>query len=382
MQTLANWMKSHPLALFFSLALVLTWGLLVVLSRVLTGLVNQSEIMDVLIQSTVRLPLYGPVLAGMIVTRWITPEQTPGSARKRWLSFGIVWAIALAVSVLGLQQESASNIGWIPLLIVSIPTAMLPAYVFSSAYSKAASLRDYLSTLVHPRGHFVWYLVALLTFPVVQLLGIVITNLLDRKPLLFTVQFAPGILSATLLTFASVFFYSGGVNEEGGWRGFAQRHLQARRSPLVANLLLWVYLVVWHIPNDIMQYSEGGYLLVRIGLYPFITILFGWVYNRTRGSILAVALFHASMNSMNTLQAALPFTDAGSVLLVAFAVFAILSDRMWKKLPADHPAVYGMPEQPAPTLASQAVAKVSATLLLVQQCHTSRTGCRAIALWQ
>ena len=104
--------------------------------------------------------------------------------------------------------------------------------------------------------------------------------------------------------------------------------------------------MVWHIPNDIIQYSEGGYLLIRIGLYPFITILFGWVYNRTRGSILAPALFHASMNSMNTLVSVLPVTDAGSVLLILFAVFAVLFDRMWRKLPGNHPAVYQEPGSP------------------------------------
>ena len=135
----------------------------------------------------------------------------------------------------------------------------------------------------------------------------------------------------------------GGVNEEGGWRGFAQQRLQARSSPLVANLLLWVYLVVWHIPNDIIQYSGGGYQLIRIGLYPFITILIGWVYNRTRGSILAPALFHASMNSMNTLVNVLPMTNSGNILLVLFAGFAILFDHMWKKLPSDHPVVYQTP---------------------------------------
>jgi membrane protease YdiL (CAAX protease family) len=170
-----------------------------------------------------------------------------------------------------------------------------------------------------------------------------ITNLLDNKPLLFSVHFTPGILPATLITFASVFFYSGGVNEEGGWRGFAQRRLQTYCSPLVANLLLWVYLLVWHIPNDIIQYRESGYLLYRIGLYPFITILFGWVYNRTRGSILAPALFHASMNSMNTPGSVLPGTNAGNIALVLFALSAILVDQMWRKLPADHPAVYPEP---------------------------------------
>jgi hypothetical protein len=140
----------------------------------------------------------------------VTPEQNLGSARKRWLTFGIVWIIALVVDALGWRQENASNTGLIPLLILPISIALIPAFIFSSAFSRFTSLRDYLSTLVHPRGHFVWYLVALLTFPVVSLLGIVITNLLDSKPPLFNVHFAPGILSATLITFASVFFYSGG----------------------------------------------------------------------------------------------------------------------------------------------------------------------------
>ena len=115
----------------------------------------------------------------------------------------------------------------------------------------------------------------------------------------------------------------------------------------MANLLLWIYLVVWHIPNDIIQYSDGGYLLIRIGLYPFIAILFGWVYNRTKGCLLAPVLFHASMNSMNTLGSVLPVTDAGSVLLVLFAGFAVLFDRMWRKLPANHPAVHQEPGSPS-----------------------------------
>jgi hypothetical protein len=46
------------------------------------------------------------------------------------------------------------------------------------------------------------------------------------------------------------------------------------------------------------------------------------------------------MNSMNTLKAAIPWSIAMSILLVLFAVFAVVLDRMWKKLPADQPAVY------------------------------------------
>ena len=336
-----EWMETHPIVSFFILTLVLLYILLFpALYLYQMGLADQP-LLQILILYISRLAVYSPVLAGMLVTRWTLPVRSPVSASKRWLTFGIVWLVALIISTLDLWRSNPDpTVGWVPMLIISIPIAILPAYVVSSSFSRVSSLQDYLSTFVRPRGHLIWYLVALLTFPVIHLLGVAITNLLAGRPSLYNVYLNPGILSATLITFASVFFYSGGVNEEGGWRGFAQRRLQANYSPLIANLLLWAYLVVWHIPNDIIQYREGGYLLVRIGLYPFITILFGWAYNRTRGSILAPALFHASMNSMNTLGTALPGTGAGSVLLVLFAVFAVLYDRMWKKLPTDHPAVY------------------------------------------
>ena len=341
MNKLANWIKGHQIASFFILALAMMY--IIVFPLVfLTGSINHP-ILQVLMLYTARLAVYIPVLVGMLVTSWNLPHRSPTSAVTRWLTFGIVWLVALIVSALGLRQDISSNLGLIPLLILSIPIALLPAFVISSAYSRVTSLRDYLSTLVRPRGYLVWYLFALLTFPVIHLLGVAITNLLAGRSLLYNIHFNPGIMLATLTSFASVFFYSGGVNEEGGWRGFAQRHLQANYSPLVTNLLLWAYLVILHVPNDIIQYREGNYLLVRIGLYPFITILFGWVYNRTRGSILAPALFHASMNSMNTLQTVIPGTNAGNLMLVLFAVFAILADRMWKKLPPDHPAVYQTP---------------------------------------
>jgi membrane protease YdiL (CAAX protease family) len=332
-----EWIKAHPILSFFALTLVLTYTLLFPALYLIDT--TDQDLIVIFALYAARLGVYVPVLVGMLVTRWILPDQSPTSASKRWSIFGIVWLVALIVSALDLQRGGAS-LEWVPLLMLSIPIAVLPAFVVSSAFSRVTSLREYLSTLVRPRGNLIYYLIALLTFPVLYILGLAITQLLTGEPRLSSVQLSPEILLATLITFASVFFYSGGINEEGGWRGFAQRRLQTKYSPLVANLLLWAYLVIVHIPNDIVQYRDGDYLLVRFGIYPFIIILFGWVYNRTRGSILAPALFHASMNSMNTLQAAIPGTIAMSVLLIHFSVFAVFLDRMWKKLPTDHSAVY------------------------------------------
>ena len=336
-----EWMKTHPIVSFFILTLVFLYILLFPTFYLYQMGLADQPLLQVLMLYIPRLAVYSPVLSGMLVTRWTLPVRSPVSASKRWITFGIVWLVALFISALDLKQNNPDpNVGWVPMLILSIPIAILPAYVVASTFSRVSSLREYISTLVRPRGNLIWYLIALLTFPVLQIMGLAINQLLTGKPHLSNVRLSPEILVATLVTFVSVFFYSGGINEESGWRGFAQRRLQANYSPLVTNLLLWVFLVAWHIPNDMIQYQEGGYLLFRIGLYPFITILFGWIYNRTQGSILAPALFHASMNSMNTLQTSIPVTNTGSILLVLFAVFAIFYDRMWRKLPTDNPAIY------------------------------------------
>jgi membrane protease YdiL (CAAX protease family) len=345
MKRLTKWVRRYPLAAFFMIAIVSMFALF--FPALYLSLLDQP-IMQVFVLYLARVAVYSPVLAGMMVTRLTHPQQSPTSAKKRWLSLGITWIVALAVFALELRRSVPEDeLGWAPLIVLSIPVAFLPAFVFSSAFSRVTSIRDYLSTLIRPRGNLIWYLVALLTFPVVHLLGHGTTQILSGEEAIANIRIDPELLMTTLLTLTVVFFYSGGINEEAGWRGFAQRHLQARYSPLLANLILWLFLVVWHVPNDIVQYREGGYLLVRIGLYPFITILFGWVFNRTRGSILAPAIFHASMNAMNPLVEVLPMTAAGNVLLIGLALFAILYDRMWEKLPEDDPAVYRADSQTA-----------------------------------
>jgi len=62
---------------------------------------------------------------------------------------------------------------------------------------------------------------------------------------------------------------------------------------------------------------------------------------------LAPAIFHASMNSMNPLMGIFPINTAGNILLVGLAIVAIVSDRMWRRLPGDHSAVYQDVEAPA-----------------------------------
>jgi membrane protease YdiL (CAAX protease family) len=276
----------------------------------------------------------------MFIARVIKPNRQKVSFARRLLVFLPLWVVAEIVHVTNLRLSVPPDTPLALLVILSLPVALLPAYVLSSAVFGSAGIKQMLATLVRPSGNIAYYLFALLVFPLVHIIGFGITNILNGRSWFPQVSQGADLVLTVVVTFFSVLLFSGGINEESGWRGFVQHRLQQRYSPLIAILILWFITVIWHIPNDLVQYREGGYLLVRIVLGPFIMILFGWVYIRTDGSILAPAIFHASMNSMNPMIRVFPDTLAGSILLISLAVGVILIDQLWRKLPGDHPAVY------------------------------------------
>jgi membrane protease YdiL (CAAX protease family) len=336
-QTTSEWIRKHPIEAFFLLGIAICYvtlfpALLIIRQETIAG--------QIIVLFLGRIGVYSPVLAGMFVSRIIRPARRRVALSRRLLVFLPVWFIAAIIHTLSLNLEAEPGTPLIALVVISLPVAILPALVVLSAFAGTEGVKQMLSTLVKPKGSIAYYMIALLAFPATHIVGTGITNLLNGDRWFPQVFQGSDLALTVFITFFSVLLFSGGINEESGWRGFAQSRLQKEHSPLVANLVLWVLIVIWHIPNDMLQYQHGGYLLVRIGLYPFITILFGWTYNRTKGSILAPAIFHASMNSMNPLFAALPITTAGSILLVGLAVVVVIGDRMWRRLPEDHPAVF------------------------------------------
>lgn len=329
--------RKHPLEAFFVLGIALCFGTLFPAVLIIPQEGMAAQILSFYLS---RIATYSPVLAGMFVVRVTQTGETRIPFARRSLPFVPAWLVAVIIQTASLKLTASSDVPLIALSLLSLPAALLPALIISSACTGTGGVKQMLSTLVRPTGGAVYYLVALLTFPSIHFLGAVVTNVADGNAWLPPLTQVADLGYPLVVTFFSVLLYSGGINEESGWRGFAQSRLQVKHSPLITSLILWVLAVIWHIPNDIVQYRRGGYLLVRIALYPCIILLFGWVYNRAKGSILAPAVFHASMNSMNPLMGVLPITTVGNILLVGFALIAVVSDRMWRRLPGDHPAVH------------------------------------------
>jgi membrane protease YdiL (CAAX protease family) len=209
--------------------------------------------------------------------------------------------------------------------------ATIPAFVISAGYSKRNAIRSYLSTLSRPRGHVAWYLVALFTFPAIQFIAYTIMRLSGNEMEAFVARgISFGTMSAVVLTFIFGLLFTGGINEESGWRGFAVAKLQLKYPPLAAAAIVWFFWALWHLPYDIATAeSVSGVLLNRVVFNFLWSILFVWVYNGTGGCILAPAIFHASMNTSSEFFAR---TDATPYFFAALVVYAVLSGRMWSRL--------------------------------------------------
>ena len=97
-------------------------------------------------------------------------------------------------------------------------------------------------------------------------------------------------------------FVLAGLGEEFGWRGFLQVRLQARRpgpgGPARAALLVGALFAAWHVPLIVVE-QDG----VTTALLWFtagtvgISLVYAWLFARTGGSVLLVAMMHAGQNT-------------------------------------------------------------------------------------
>ena len=65
--------------------------------------------------------------------------------------------------------------------------------------------------------------------------------------------------------------------------------MQERFSPLTANLILAALVTLWHL----RLIPTGDYAWIYIPGTMAVTLIYGWVYNATGGSVLLTLIMHA-----------------------------------------------------------------------------------------
>ena len=120
----------------------------------------------------------------------------------------------------------------------------------------------------------------------------------------------------------------GNIWEETAWSGFAQRRLMDRHGLLKGSLLTAIPFALIHVPlafdTDGLAGTSGRDLAITWAVVfaaaPIFRYLFGTVLVDTGGSVLAVAILHASFNASQSLASVRGQWQFGLALLVLTAL--------------------------------------------------------------
>jgi membrane protease YdiL (CAAX protease family) len=332
-----GWIRRHQLVAFYAITFVITWGL----GFSYDAVMRHDKVWLIPLAS---IATCGPALAGIVVSRVCNTAPKAGSSRAQWIAFFAALVVVTAVFVAHNTVVNRAPLN--PVLVGLVLVAIAPpvAYLISAAYSRVPTVRRYLASLVDPRGALGWALLAIVLLPGLSLLSIAISSWLGRQPTVPTGNPAAGLplVAMIAITFLYQFFLYNGTGEEAGWSGFARPRLQAQISPLLASLVMTFFWAFWHALYWYGQEPIFGpryWIDTYVRLVPAV-VLIGWFYNRSKGSIFVAGVVHAAAN---TAFAYMPDLDwpVHTVTMYAAAAAMVVLDRMWRRLPADHPAVVG-----------------------------------------
>jgi membrane protease YdiL (CAAX protease family) len=175
--------------------------------------------------------------------------------------------------------------GWMP---------GLAAVIVTGATSGRAGVRSLLGRIFIWRIGFKWYLFPILGSAALWTAALALDPLLGGTGLQLP-TFSVDLLLGALISVVLILLIN---SEEIAWRGFAMPRLQARHSALAASLFLGAFEGLFHLPYFFRSSSDQA----AAGLPVFVigsmagAVIFTWLFNNTRGSVLLVMLFHSFMN--------------------------------------------------------------------------------------
>lgn len=243
------------------------------------------------------------------------------------LTFAITWAFWIPLALTG--QDVMAGPMMIALLVGGFGPSIAGIVMVYRAKDREG-IRDFWRRSVSFKQIGArWYRVTLLLFPVAYGLGILLDVLfggnLPGAEALARVAVQP----AYLLVGVIMSLVIGPLAEEFGWRGFALDELQSSWSALISSLVLGGFWWLWHFPEFFMVGIATGEIVS--GVLPFLaftasvfamSILYTWVYNNTRRSILSAILLHFMHNFI--LNILIPISSRADLIKTALLVVMVI----------------------------------------------------------
>ena len=244
--------------------------------------------------------------------------------------FGLIYLFGWIILI----PSALDSQGWLPFHLPGAFSTLagwapgLAAIIVTAATGGRAAVKELFRRFLIMRVSPVWYVVALFGMAGAMLAGVGLFTLSGGTAV---IPAASGPASSVAIVFVVTVLLGVVLNtEEIAWRGVALPRLQAAYGALGASLILAVPEGFLHLPlflqKDVAFFQNVG--IPAFMLFSFaLTVLYTWIFNNTRGSLLIVTLLHASQNAWANLlsddQAAPFYWTVGLLVAVAIAVVAV-----------------------------------------------------------
>ena len=209
-------------------------------------------------------------------------------------AYAFTWIISAPAAFM---EES-----WAPWILIYFASFGPPVSAAAVTWLRGDDVRTWARQIVRWNVGWPWWvaafgipvgIVAVTTIILATIGGPVDLNQPSQSPVLIAIVFIFGLT------------VSGGLNEEPGWRGFAQPHLNERYNALSASLIIGVVWAGWHLPYFLIHITPHSdfTLANQIGWFASIVLLsvvLACAYNNT-GSVLIVMVLHAMVNTADIL---------------------------------------------------------------------------------
>jgi membrane protease YdiL (CAAX protease family) len=204
----------------------------------------------------------------------------------------------------------------------------IAAFTLTAAVEGRSGVRDIVRRTLTWRGRLGWLALAVLGPLSLFAVAVIVARVVEGAwPDLSRFGASTEYAGLPLVGFwvANLLFY--GYGEEIGWRGFAQPALQRRHSALSAAVIVSLIWAAWHIP--LFGITATYRAMPAIGFVGFyFSLLIGalvlaWLYLHSRGSILVVAVFHATFDIATTTPTTttlIPTLTGAIITIVGLAV--------------------------------------------------------------
>lgn len=192
-------------------------------------------------------------------------------------------------------------------LIAIILGAFGPAFgTFIAIRKEKRSFKQHLKKVISKKGIKKWglYLIIILAIPLIingssLLIGKIFQLEIPLSPLPQDPWFMRYLMYLPYLLFVAIL---GGGQEEIGWRGYLQGELLKKYRPETVSLIIGFFWGLWHAPlwfmGDAHQITPYiGFILMTMS----ISFVYSYIYEKSKGNILIMVLFHGSSNAAHAL---------------------------------------------------------------------------------